>query len=172
MSEQAVMETAVKRQAQAGKYLTFMLAEESYGLEILTVREIIGVLPVTSVPKVPHFIKGVVNLRGKVIPVVDLRLKFEMDEIEHTEETCIIVVCVGNVEMGIIVDRVSEVLDIGEADIEPAPEFGANMEVEKNFILGMGKSDERVTILLDIREVLGDSANCPQIKQQQEQSSE
>ena len=140
----------------AGKYLTFGLAEEEYGLEILTVREILGVLPVTAVPKAPSFVKGVVNLRGKVIPVVDLRLKFGMDEAEHTDETCIIVVCVGDVEMGIIVDRVSEVLDIGEADIEPPPEFGASMEVEKNFILGMGKSGEGVTILLDIENVLTD----------------
>lgn len=138
---------------RAGKYLTFVLAGEDYGLEILKVREIMGILDITTVPHTPDYVKGVVNIRGKVIPIVDLRLKFDIPETEYTEQTCIIVVYVGQVEVGIIVDRVSEVMDINEEDIEDSPEFGA--EVDTNTILGMSKADERVTILLDINKVLG-----------------
>jgi purine-binding chemotaxis protein CheW len=137
---------------KGGKYLTFGLAEETYGLEILKVREIIGIMDITAVPRTPSHIKGVINLRGKVIPVVDLRLKFGMVEAEHTEQTCIIVVDVGRVEMGILVDKVSEVLNIAGTDIEDTPSFGVN--VETDFILGMGKANDRVTILLDIARVL------------------
>ena len=143
-------EVAIQR---AGKYLTFVLAEEDYGLEILKVREIMGILGITTVPHTPYYVKGVVNIRGKVIPIVDLRLKFDMPEAEYTDETCIIVVYVGEVEVGIIVDCVSEVMDIPEADIEDAPEFGA--EVETHTILGMSKAGGKVTILLDINKVLG-----------------
>jgi purine-binding chemotaxis protein CheW len=145
-------ETVVTQVTRAGKYLTFMLASESYGLEILKVREIIGLMDITAVPRTPTHVKGVINLRGKVIPVVDLRLKFGMSEAEHTEETCIIVVHVGSIEMGILVDRVSEVLNIQGQDIEDAPSFGA--EVNTDFILGMGKANGKVTILLDIAKVL------------------
>ena len=152
MTEQATVEAVEAQKDRAGKYLTFVLGDEEYGLEILKVREIIGIMGITAVPKTPEFVKGVINLRGKVIPVVDLRLKFGMEEAERTEETCIIVVDVGSVEMGIIVDKVSEVLDIAGQDIEDAPEFGA--AVDTAFILGMGKADERVTILLDIGKVL------------------
>ncbi len=137
---------------KAGKYLTFFLGNEEYGLEILKVREIIGLMAITAVPKTPDFVKGVINLRGKVIPVIDLRLKFQMRETEHTEETCIIVVDVNGVEMGIIVDKVSEVLDIAGEHIEDAPTFGRN--VDTDFILGMGKTHDRVTILLDITKVM------------------
>lgn len=149
MSQSAV---DAKTQCLAGKYLTFVLAEESYGLEILKVREIIGMMDITSVPMTPNFIHGVINLRGKVIPVIDLRLKFGLDAAEQTEETCIIVVYVGQMEMGIMVDKVSEVLDIAEQEIEDAPSFGAT--VDTSFILGMGKSSNKVTILLDISKVL------------------
>jgi len=135
-----------------GKYLTFVLLEEEYGLEILKVREIIGMMDITAVPRTPDFVRGVVNLRGKVIPVIDLRSKFGMQTAEATDETCIIVVDVGNVEMGIIVDKVSEVLNVPSEDIEPPPQFGVS--VDTDFILGMGKTNNRVTILLDISKVL------------------
>ena len=138
--------------AKMSKYLTFGLDEEEYGLEILKVREIIGLMEITAVPKTPEFVKGVINLRGKVIPVVDLRLKFSMHEVEPTEATCVIVVDVGGIEIGIIVDRVSEVLDIPLENIEEPPSFGTSLETE--FILGMGKIGEKVTILLDITKVL------------------
>jgi len=138
---------------KGGKYLTFMLVGEEYGVAVLKVREINGITNITTVPRMPPYMKGVINLRGKVIPVVDLRLKFGFDEIEHTEQTCIIVVDVGK-EIGIIVDNVSEVLNIAGDAIEPPPEMGAS--VDMTFILGMGKVNEDVKILLDIDKVLGD----------------
>jgi purine-binding chemotaxis protein CheW len=138
--------------AKEGKYLTFVLRGEEYGLEILKVREIIGVLDITPVPQTPTFVKGVINLRGKVIPVVDLRLKFGMTPAEYTKETCIIVVDVKEMLMGTVVDTVSEVIDIADSNIEPAPSFGAR--VDTGFILGMGKIKGKVKILLDIDRVL------------------
>ena len=140
---------------KGGKYLTFKLGAEEYGLGILKVREIMGLMDITAVPRTPAYIRGVINLRGKVIPVVDLRAKFGMQSAEDTDETCIIVVNVGEIddlEMGIVVDKVSEVLDIEDNDIEDAPSFGANTNTD--FILGMGKTKDRVTILLDIAKVL------------------
>jgi len=143
-----------------GKYLTFALGREEYGLEILKVREIIGYMDITSVPQTPDYVKGVINLRGQVIPVVELRAKFGMELVETTEQTCIIVVEISHgdrqISTGIVVDRVSEVLDIAGDSIEPAPEFGTG--VDTDFILGMGKigDGERdlVKILLDIDKVL------------------
>ncbi len=156
------MNTAIETQtagslaAQAGKHLTFKLAEEEYGLEILKVQEIIGMMNVTRVPKMPEFIRGVINLRGKVIPVLDLRLKFSMDTHEDTERTCIIVVQLlssgQEMTMGIIVDEVSEVLDITAEQIEPPPSFGPAFDTD--YILGMGKIDKKVVMMLDIEKVL------------------
>ena len=144
-------------QSKAGKYLTFALSNEEYGLEILKVREIIGYMQITAVPQTPAHVKGVINLRGQVIPVVDLRLKFGMNAAEVTEETCIIVVEITQddrkFQTGIVVDRVKEVLDIEGESIEDAPQFGAN--VDTHFILGMGKVNGAVKILLDIDKVLG-----------------
>jgi len=137
---------------KGGKFLTFFLAGEEYGLEILKVQEIIGMMPITSVPRTPAFIRGVINLRGKVIPVVDLRLKLAMDSTAQTDETCIIVVQAAGLEIGVVVDKVSEVLDIAEGDIEDAPSFGT--DVNSDYILGIGKSDGRVKLLLDIDKVL------------------
>lgn len=139
-----------------GKYLTFQLAEEGYGIGILKVREIIGMLPVTPVPQTPGFLKGVINLRGQVIPVVDLRLKFGLMEEEYTERTSIIVVEVkgqsNNIPIGIVVDTVSEVINIQAQEIEPAPTFGSS--IDTNFILGMAKTEGGVKILLNIDQVL------------------
>ena len=139
-----------------GKYLTFQLAEEGYGIGILKVREIIGMLPVTPVPQTPHFLKGVINLRGQVIPVVDLRLKFGLLEEEYTERTSIIVVEVkgmaNNIPIGIVVDMVSEVINITAEEIEPAPSFGAT--IKTSYILGMAKTESGVKILLNIDQVL------------------
>ncbi len=136
---------------EESKYLTFKLADEEYGVEILKVRELIGIMNITAVPRMPIYMKGVINLRGKVIPVVDLRLKFCLDEIEHTEQTCIIVVDVGK-EIGIIVDTVCEVLDIKGENVEPPPAMGGS--VDTSFILGMGKVGDAVKILLNIDKVL------------------
>ncbi|MFB3885956.1 MAG: chemotaxis protein CheW [Thermodesulfobacteriota bacterium] len=144
------------RVVEGGKVLTFLMANEKYGLEILKVREIIGMMDVTSVPTTPAFVRGVINLRGKVIPVVDLRLKFGIEAKENTQRTCIIVVHIRHtgqeMTMGIIVDEVSDVLDIERDQIEPAPSFGANIRTD--FILGMCKSDQKVMTLLDIDRVL------------------
>lgn len=134
------------------KFLTFCLGDEEYGIEILKVREIIGMMPITPVPRTPEFIRGVINLRGKVIPVVDLRRKFGMPSVEQTEETCVIVVHADGVEMGTIVDKVSEVADIDSENIEDAPFFGD--DVQTDYILGLGKSGGRVTLLLDIDKAL------------------
>jgi purine-binding chemotaxis protein CheW len=139
-----------------GKYLTFALAQEEYGLEILKVREIIGYIAVTAVPQTPHYVKGVINLRGQVIPVIDLRSKFGMETAEVTDETCIIVVEINQdsrkFSTGIMVDCVQEVLDIPGDSIEEAPQFDTS--VNTNFILGMGKVGESIKILLDIDRVL------------------
>ena len=138
------------------KFLTFRLAKEEYGIEILKVREIIGLMKITSVPRTPEYVRGVINLRGKVIPVMDLRVKFKMTSIDDTAESCIIVVDVRrkdhSIQMGILVDSVSEVLDITENEIEDAPEFGT--QVDTDFINGMGKAKDKVIILLDINRVL------------------
>ncbi len=139
-----------------GKYLTFNLAEEEYGIGILKVREIIGIMAITTVPRTPDYMKGVINLRGKVIPVVDLRLKFGIEAKGYTERTCIIVVEItGNnqkIQIGTLVDSVSEVLNIKASEIEDAPNFGGNLDTA--YILGMAKTGGRVKVLLDIDRVL------------------
>ena len=143
--------------ALAGKYMTFKLAQEEYGLEILKVREIIGLMEITRVPRTREFLRGVINLRGKVIPVVDLRLKFGMPKTEATDQTVIIVVQCAidskDITMGILVDQVLEVLSIDAGQIEPPPSFGTGA-IDTQFLLGVGKSDKRVIFLLDIGRVL------------------
>jgi purine-binding chemotaxis protein CheW len=150
----ASAETGVEPEVRGGKYLTFFLANEEYGLEILKVQEIIGMMEITVVPGTPEFVRGVINLRGKVIPVMDLRLKFGMPSVAPTDETCIIVIQIEGVQMGVVVDRVSEVLDIPGRDIEDTPSFGA--EVDSSYILGIGKCEGTVKLLLDIDDVLAD----------------
>jgi purine-binding chemotaxis protein CheW len=141
----------------AGKYLTFFLGGETYGIPVLKVREIISMLPITQVPQVPAYMKGVINLRGKVIPVVDLRAKFSMLESESTDSTCIVVVQIpgtdGQVKLiGLIVDAVEEVANIAQADIEPAPDFGGSISVQ--YILGMAKIKGSVKALIDIDQII------------------
>ncbi len=139
-----------------GKYLTFTLAGEEYGIGILKIKEIIGMMPITSVPQTPPFIKGVINLRGKVIPVMDLRLRFGMPATDYSERTCIIVVEIpggdGTVQVGIVVDAVSEVLNIKAEDMEATPSFGTRLNTD--FLLGMAKMNGGIKILLDIDRVL------------------
>ena len=137
---------------RGGKFLSFYLGGEEYGIEILKVQEIMGLLPITRVPQTIRYLKGVINLRGKVIPVIDLRMKFGMPAVESTNETCIVVVHIHTVEVGVIVDKVSEVISIPDQNIEPAPSFGAECNTE--YILGIGKTQERVIILLNIDLVL------------------
>ncbi len=139
----------------AGKYLTFFLGGEVYGVQILKVQEIIGMERVTGVPNTPHYVRGVINLRGQVIPVIDLRLRFELEAKEDTERTCIVVVQVANgdemIVMGIIVDEVQEVLEIAAEQLAPPPQLGSD---SSDFILGIGKIKKAVIMLLDIDKVL------------------
>lgn len=153
----------MERVVEEGKYLTFKLADEYYGLEILRVREIIGMMTVTHVPGTPEFIRGIINLRGKVIPVMDLRRKFGLQDVEHTALTCIVVVEVSGVQIGAIVDEVSEVLNIAGKDIEEPPNFGNG--VDTSFIIGIGKVKDRVMILLDTEKVISHDSDLSQILQ-------
>ena len=151
------VDQAVRAMAEReGKYLTFTLAREEYGIGILKIKEIIGMMPITTVPQTPEFVKGVINLRGKVIPVVDLRLRFGIEAMDYTERTCIIVVEItgrsGIILIGIVVDSVSEVLNIKGEEIEDTPAFGTKLDTA--FILGMAKKEGGVKILLDIGRVL------------------
>jgi purine-binding chemotaxis protein CheW len=156
MSESVASDVGAKfiegAKGREGKYLTFVLGDEEYGIDITKVKELISVMAVTHIPRAPAFIKGVINLRGKVIPLVDLRLKFGMEEIPHSRETVFIVVEDGGMLMGVVVDTVREVLNILESEIEPPPQFGSRLNTE--FILGMGKVQGKVKILLDIGKAL------------------
>ena len=145
-----------------GKYLTFTLAHQEYGLEIMKVKEIIGTMEVTTVPQTPGYVEGVINLRGKIIPVINLRLKFGMGFLEHTDRTCIIVteihgktgapLAAGYIPMGMVVDSVSEVLNIKGEEMEITPNFGVKLDTE--YIMCMAKVRGKVIILLDINQVL------------------
>lgn len=147
---------AARNDPRSGKYLTFLLGKEEFAIQVLKVREIMGIQDITAVPQTPPFVKGVINLRGKVIPIVDLRLKFGLAEAEYTQRTCIIVVQVrretDQMLTGIIVDGVSDVLNLAEGDIEDTPDFGDG--VDTPYLLGMAKAKGRVSILLDIDQVL------------------
>jgi len=149
------MET-YKTETKIEKYLTFMLENKEYGIRILKIKEIIRLMDITHLPHTPDFIKGVINLRGKVIPVMDLRLKFDMPSREYDERTCIVVVEISTktnvMLMGIVVDAVLEVMNISNSDIEPPPKFGSNVDTE--FISGIAKTKNGIKILLDIDKVL------------------
>jgi purine-binding chemotaxis protein CheW len=161
--EQTNIDRSAPAASRGGKYLTFCLGREEYGIGILKVREIIGFMDITAVPRTPAYVRGVINLRGQVISVVDLRAKFGMPPADRTDETCIIVVEIraGHqgggraLSTGIVVDRVSEVLNIPAESVEDAPAFGGGASsVDTDFILGMGKVGQAVKILLDIDRVL------------------
>ncbi len=143
---------------RVGKYLTFLLGREEFAIQVLKVKEIMGIQDITAVPQTPAYVKGVINLRGKVIPVVDLRLKFCLPEMEYTRRTCIIVVQVQSaavsLQTGIIVDEVSEVLNLAAGDIEDTPDFGEGAGAATSYLLGMAKVKGKVKILLDIDQVL------------------
>ena len=134
------------------KYLFFNLGNELYGINIKSITEIIEMLPITEVPDMPVYIKGVINLRGKVIPVMDLRLRFRMPEREYDDRNCIIVTRVEDASLGMIVDTVAEVHDIAADDIEQAPNYAD--EGKANYVEGVGKVEDRVTVLIDARKIL------------------
>jgi purine-binding chemotaxis protein CheW len=159
MSE--IQTTPSENASLAGKYLTFLLSRESYGIAVLKIREIIRVTDITAVPKMPEYIRGVINLRGKIIPVIDLRMRFGLGSGDTTERTCIVVVQVVlpsgiHAQMGLMVDDVEEVANIAAGDIEPTPDFGTTLDTK--YLLGMAKLKGKVKILLDINRVLGADA--------------
>ncbi len=146
----------MKLAAQENKYLTFDLATEGYAMPILKVKEIIGMMKITEVPRQPNFVKGVINLRGKIIPVIDLRLKFDLDERDYDERTSIIVIELETENAtrisGLVVDAVNEVLDIEKSDIEPPPQYGT--DINQAFLTGMGKVKDKVIMILDVNKIL------------------
>jgi purine-binding chemotaxis protein CheW len=148
--------TATAAPARSGKYLVFQLGREEFGVHVLKVREIMGLQEITAVPQTPPYVKGVLNLRGKVVPVIDLRAKFGLEQAEYTQRTCIVVIEVSSGEqtllMGVIVDGVSEVLNVQDNEIEDAPEFGSGTKV--SFVKGLAKVKGKVKILLDIDRAL------------------
>ena len=157
---------AQNEDTQKDKYLTFHLAGEDYGIEIRFVIEIIGIQKITEVPDMPDFIRGVINLRGKVIPVMDVRARFRLPPRDYDDRTCIIVVDVDGTEVGLVVDEVSEVADIAEQNVEPPPRTGRSRGAQ--YIQGMGKQDEAVKILLDVQKLL----YSDELQKQQENSPE
>ena len=152
MSEEVQNLVEEDQDTQKDKYLTFHIGDEDYAIAITYVTEIIGMLNITEVPQTPDYIKGVINLRGKVIPVMDIRLRFKMNARDYDERTCVIVVNHKENTVGLVVDTVSEVLDIPEADVENSPHFGNNES--NNFISGMGKVDEEIKMIIDINSLL------------------
>jgi purine-binding chemotaxis protein CheW len=144
------------------KFLSFELRGEEFAIRVLSVREIMGMQSITAVPQMPPFVKGIINLRGKVVPIIDLRLKFTMPVAEYTQRTCIIVVEVpgdnGRKLMGIVVDAMSEVLNLSPADIEDTPDFGEGLSIP--YIFGIAKNKGKVKILLDIDRVLSNAELC------------
>ena len=140
---------------QEDKFLTFIIGKEDYGIEIRYVTEIIGIQGITGVPDMPSHVKGVINLRGKVIPVMDVRRRFGLAETTYTERTVIIVLDINNAPIGLVVDAVSEVLEIPEAQIDEPPKFGANRD-GTGVIKGLGKQGDRVAILLDVERLVSE----------------
>jgi len=135
-----------------GKLLTFMIGNQEYGIQILEAREVVGLMDIDPIPQTPEFMRGVINLRGKIIPVIDLRLKFKIDAAEASGETCILVVNIQGKLTGTIIDFLVGVVTIEESEFEESPDLGANIETE--FITGMAKLSERVIIILDMEAVL------------------
>ncbi|MFT8351411.1 chemotaxis protein CheW [Clostridium saccharoperbutylacetonicum] len=139
---------------QKDKYLIFSIGNECYGIDIKYVTEIIGIEPITAVPELPNYIKGVINLRGKIIPVMDVRLRFKKEQKEYDDRTCIVVVEIGNVNIGLIIDRVLEVVNIDESNISPPPKINSNKDNANKYIKGIGKIQNEVRLLIDCHKLL------------------
>ncbi|HSJ07689.1 MAG TPA: chemotaxis protein CheW [Longimicrobiales bacterium] len=144
--------TATTAATRAGKYLVFGLGGEEYCVGVVRVREIIGPMPITRVPRMPDAVRGVINLRGKVIPVVDLRIRFGLEAVDHGQRTCIVVVEAAGAELGLVVDRVTDVAAVAETDVEDVPAFGAAVGTE--YLLGIAKHGSRVRLILDVERLL------------------
>ncbi|RDY32801.1 chemotaxis protein CheW [Lachnotalea glycerini] len=144
----------MEEDTQKGKFLTFSLGNEYYGIDIMYVTEIVGIQPITVVPELPDFIRGIINLRGKIIPVMDARLKFKKSPKEYNDRTCIIVVDVLDLSIGIIVDAVAEVLNISEDNIVPPPNLNSG---GRKYIKSVAKSNDNVTLILDCEKLLNEN---------------
>lgn len=144
----------LEEDTQKDKFLTFSLGKEDYGIEISYVTEIIGIQTITELPELPDYIKGIINLRGKIIPVIDIRLRFKKEEKQYDERTCIIVIDISDISIGFIVDRVSEVISIQENDILPPPTL--NKHAQNRFIKGLGKVGNEVKLLIDCMKMLSE----------------
>ncbi|MEG6584766.1 chemotaxis protein CheW [Dendrosporobacter sp. 1207_IL3150] len=153
MAELISEENLMEEDTQRGKFLTFSIGNEFYGIEIANVTEIIGIQPITEVPELPNYVKGIINLRGKIIPVMDVRLRFRKPPREYTDRTCVIVVDIKDVSVGLIVDSVAEVLSISEANIVPPPDLKT---VQNRYIKGIGKVGDEVKLLLDCQRLLSE----------------
>lgn len=152
-----VQEEVLKMQedTQKGKFLTFSLGNEVYAIEIKFVTEIIGIQPITEVPELPAYVKGIINLRGKIIPVMDVRLRFKKKPVEYYDRTCVIVVEVKDVSVGLIVDNVSEVLSIADENIVPPPEMNKGME--NKYIKAIGKVENDVKLIINCEKLMNDN---------------
>lgn len=139
---------------QQGKYLTFRLGKEAFGIEIMYVTEIIGIQPISEVPEVPNYVKGIINLRGKIIPVIDVRLKFKKEPMDYNDRTCIIVIEIQDISLGLIVDNVSEVMDISDENIVSPPKF--KIGYQNRYIKSIGKTGENIKLILDCEKLLMD----------------
>lgn len=148
------MEQELVEDTQKGRYLTFVIGKEVYGIEIKYVTEIINLQKITEVPELPDYIKGIINLRGKIIPVMDVRLRFRKEAKEYNDRTCIVVVDIEDISVGLIVDSVAEVLSISENDVVPPPD--TNTGFNNRYIKGIGKVGEEVKLLLDCGKLLSD----------------
>lgn len=155
MTEMLEKTSAVEEDTQKGKFLTFSLGKEVYAIEIKFVIEIIGIQPITELPELPKYMKGIINLRGKIIPVMDVRLRFKKKPVEYNDRTCIIVVEVQDISVGLIVDNVSEVLSIADEDIVPPPEM--NERKKNRYIKAIGKVEDEVKLILDCEKLLNDN---------------
>jgi len=164
-----------KSTSSQGQYLTFTLGKEIFALDIVKVREVLEITTVSEIPRTPEYMKGVINLRGHAVPVVDMRLKLGMSEITHTVDTCIIIleVCFGEevVVMGALVDSVREVFEMDQSDIEPAPKMGA--AIEASYIMGMGRQEDQFIIIVDVNAIFSEEeiAVAQNIKDQAEEAN-
>ncbi len=153
MKNETVLDLYEEEDTQKGKFLTFTLGVEAYGLEISYVTEIVGIQPITEVPELPDYVKGIINLRGKIIPVMDVRIRFKKKESEYDDRTCIIVIDIQDISIGMIVDSVTEVLSIPDHEIVPPPDIS---KAQKKYIKGIGKTQDEVVLILDCEKLLED----------------
>ena len=158
VSDNSAMYIDENEDTQKGKFLTFKIGNEEYGIEIKYVTEIIGIQKITEIPELPEYIKGVINLRGQIIPVMDVRLRFKKEPVEYDDRTCVIVVAIDGMPVGLIVDNVSEVISIPEENIVPPPDPKTGFQ--NRYIKGIGKAGENVKLILDCNMLLSDDEKC------------